>query len=227
MKLWENSTKGTQISAAGGSVQFPTSDLDKTIWVEATAPSASLRDIVLTLTYKNCKDTVKATAVWVTKTARAPWYKRQAPDGFPDNPVPGPGGDLPDLTDTDLLSLIADRRAADGSRYGQGTKTEVLGDDKQVGGRILYEFQIMPAGVEALGVVFDATRQIEWRGYVIFSGKSQLRSIGALDFPWNQTPVLDNELPNDDGQDFDEQNVPVNDVVDLHANPFFERHSLY
>ncbi len=221
VKLWTDPTKETEVTLNGGAVQYPTSELDKTLWIEALSASASLRDIVLQLEYQGRIDTVKATAVWVTKTARSPWHIRQAADGFPNNPVPGPGNDLPDLTEQDLIDYInksyengewAGYRAADGSRYGFGTMQEENGggDDEMIGGRILYEFKIAPPGAEELDVVFDVTRQVQYRDYCIFNGSGTLTPCGSDEFPWLRSPVDDNELPNDDAYADGEQNTPVN-----------------
>jgi hypothetical protein len=82
--------------------------------------------------------------------------------------------------------------------------------DTWIGGRILHEYEIHPAGVEALGVVFDVTRQIEYRDYYITNGTGIKSPDGQKTFPWLQTPPKDNESPNDDEHDDDEQNTPAN-----------------
>lgn len=220
VKLWEQSTKVTPFTLTGGKRDIPTSQLPKTLWVEARSASASIRDIVIELKYKCAKDVVKATAVWVTKTDRSPWCTRQSADGFPDNPVPGAGKDLPDVDSASILTLINDYapngfRAANGSRYGYGTfaANAAGGTEARIGGRILYEFEVHPAGVEALGVVFDVTRQVERRSWYIIIAHGTLNTDAndpPEDFPWKQAPVRDNELGNDDISSDDEDNVPKN-----------------
>jgi hypothetical protein len=64
VKFWEKSTKETEITDR----EFATANLPRTVWVEVRAPSNALRDIVIELQYKECKDTVKATGIWVEKT---------------------------------------------------------------------------------------------------------------------------------------------------------------
>jgi len=66
--LWQESTKVNQIELVGDSVQFPTADLPKTIWAEATDSSQTIRDIQLSLHYGSESDTVAATGTWVVQT---------------------------------------------------------------------------------------------------------------------------------------------------------------
>ena len=64
VKLWSTSTKGTAVT----DLSFEASELPKTLWAEATSDSAALRDITLTLTWNGMSDTVRATAIWATKS---------------------------------------------------------------------------------------------------------------------------------------------------------------
>ncbi len=75
VKIWEEATKVTEVELTAGEIEFAVADLPatKTLYVEARAASSSLRDIEIQWHYKGAKDTVKATGVWVTKTARSPW----------------------------------------------------------------------------------------------------------------------------------------------------------
>ena len=66
--LWKESTHQNKHTLTSGSITFPTTDLDKTIWVELTAASVTLRDVTLTLTYGGATDTVRATGIWATRT---------------------------------------------------------------------------------------------------------------------------------------------------------------
>ncbi|MEO5368146.1 MAG: hypothetical protein H7831_17700, partial [Magnetococcus sp. WYHC-3] len=221
VKIWEKSTKETEVALTSGEKEFNTSDLDKTLWIEAQSVSTGLRDIVLELEYNGHKDTVKATGIWVIKTARTPWCVRQATSGFPGNPRIGPPltpsgtSELPDCDEINIWNLInVTYIACDGSRYGEGTFAKRGINDVMIGGRILWEFEIMPHGASALGAVFDVTRQKERRYRQIAWGSGTLTSIPGLpdlDFPENQSPKKDNEMPTDDGDSSDEDNVPLND----------------
>jgi len=208
IKLWEKSTKEKEITVdKNKEVEFKTDDLPKTLWIEARSPSAKPRDIELELEYKGTKDKVLATAVWVAKSRV--FAKRQAKDGFPDNPVPGPGKDLPELTKATVLDNILEDKAVDGSRYGHGFFDAMGKVDRRYGGRILWEFKTQPEGLESLGVEFDVTRQIQYRLFAIVNGKTIAKEpFSQKTFPWLQTPAKDNEEPNDDGNDDDEQNQP-------------------
>jgi hypothetical protein len=217
VRVWKNSWKETEVVLPA---TFATNQLPMTLYVEATAASTALRDISLKLEYNKKWDVVNATAAWVTKTARSPWCIRQAKDGFPNNPVPGPRKDLPNLTNPLLLKSIDYFRAQDGSRYGHGTMATDGTEDIYYGGRILFEFQVQPPGVEGLGVVFDVTRQIHGQSYVIQSPKGALSPFFAKRFPWLQSPPQDNEAPNDDNHSNDEQNKPEKGLLYSADAPF-------
>lgn len=217
VKLWEKSTKETEIELAGGKVEFDTSDLDKTIWVEASALSGSLRDIELELEYKGLKDKVKATGLWVAKTRT---FSTRAAAGA-NNTVPA-NLDRVFLSDDITMNAVA----VDGSHYGVGpferrTVNQVL-VDTLTGGRILFEFEIKPHGVEDLGVIFDLTRQLEARDKEIVSGSGTLAvatGLPDLDFPEDETPKKDNETPNDDGTTSDEDNAHKNHFIYTFDSP--------
>jgi hypothetical protein len=68
-KLWEKSTKENHIALIDGQVTFPTSQLDKTIWVELPAVSEQVGDVRLEMHYGSRFDKVVATGIWVTRTA--------------------------------------------------------------------------------------------------------------------------------------------------------------
>jgi hypothetical protein len=74
IKLWAKPTKETAITLTDGKLTVPSAELPKTVWIEATSVSATMRDIVIKVghedpTGKFTDDlaTVKATAVWVTQ----------------------------------------------------------------------------------------------------------------------------------------------------------------
>jgi hypothetical protein len=83
----------------------------------------------------------------------------------------------------------------------------------------VYEFEVKPNGAEDLDVVFDVTRQIEKRYYLIANGSGTVSAGATEDFPWLQTPVKDNELPNDDTGSTDEDNTPLNSHIYVFDSP--------
>lgn len=190
---------------------------DVTWWLEATAPSTSIRDIVIYYRYQppgapnwdgTTIDSATATAVWVTKNNA--WFTRFGGVDASKNPKPGVGGDLPDLVNESVIGFINQSIALDTSRYGYGAFERNLAGtlDTRYGGRILFEFKVAPANVDTkLGVVLDVTRQRQFNDYTLENGSSTF-SVTADRFPWLQSPVKDNELPNDDTGDKDEQNIP-------------------
>ena len=139
VKLWEESTKETEILLTNGTVEFPTSTLPKTLWVEALAPSSSLRDIVLELEYRGCRDTVKGTGIWAVCTG----IKHENSDSYADWP------DIP----TNVKNFIDDSGGF-GLRYDSG------GEYRNV---ITFQFTVYPSGIGAVNnVKFDITRQIHY-----------------------------------------------------------------
>ncbi|MFN0021357.1 MAG: Calx-beta domain-containing protein [Pirellulaceae bacterium] len=70
VSFWTESTKQTAVDMDSYLNTWVNDELSKTVWVEATAPSATIRDIRLELRYPGAvPDSVRATAVWATKTA--------------------------------------------------------------------------------------------------------------------------------------------------------------
>jgi len=61
VKLWKSADKAIGEET---STTFSTADLPLTRWVESRQQSGVLRDLVLEMEYHDCKDTVKATAIW-------------------------------------------------------------------------------------------------------------------------------------------------------------------
>ena len=221
VRLWKFPTKKVlidEVVIGEKAWSIPTSTLPKTFWVEAISPSDQLRDIEIKLEYQGKSDTVHATAVWVRKSSRSPWRVRESQNGLPNNPVPGPGKDLPDLIDANCAALInITRISADGSRYGQGTHTKPGAADTLYGGRILYEFEVLPPedathrSVHDLGVRFDCTRQVQYRDWAIYIGSGQVNSTGSADFP--DEAGQDNEVANDDDGTQGESNRPSHDRI--------------
>lgn len=198
---------------------FLTSELPVTMWVEAVMPTG-LRQIGYQLKYQGAEDLVKATAVWVRLNKA---YYTRASSGD-ENKIPD------NLDNTDVLYLrkqtIINYQASDGSYYGFGPYDETAGEDTTFGGRILFEWQIQPSGVDnelkELGVLFDVTRQVKSRDYFIESGEQNLPVVtppnsdeptNKQEFPENQNPRKDNETPNDNGNKRDEDNIPCNSMI--------------
>lgn len=225
--LWQTSTKDkdTEVTLTDGKVEYDTTALPKTLWIEARAVSAALMDIVLKAEYKGASDTVKATALWVQKTNRPanqglnPWRVRQAGEnsGFPNNPKPV--DDLQDISDLSFTRVvITNNIALDGSFYGFGTFGKKFSpnenEDVKIGGRILWEFEVFPHGVYDLGARFDLTRQREWKLWKIIAGVAVPIATESGKFPWQQNPIKDNELPNDDAiGEGGKQKTPINDHI--------------
>jgi hypothetical protein len=223
-KVWERPTKETQVNLPK---QYTVANMPAegvTVWIEATNYSSALQDIGLKLAGPNSRDDfVKATAAWVEKTTRPanqgnnPWCTRQGNDGFPHNPVPDVGNDLPHLTKQSVIDYIdkdyPKYRAKDGSRYGHGFCARQSGIDQAYGGRILYELKVLPTNIETIGVTFDTTRQIQYYDYFITNGTGTVTLRGSKKFPWLETTPRDKEEPNDDSHSADEDNTPSDQLI--------------
>ena len=76
IKFWEKSTKETAVPLTGNAFYVLPAALPRTVWVEATAASTTLRDIEIRLGYETPSpqtltdnvDAVRATAIWVTRS---------------------------------------------------------------------------------------------------------------------------------------------------------------
>lgn len=213
VKLWANSTKVMPVTLTGGSVTFPASQLPKVYYIEAVGVSASLRDIKIQASFNGNTDYVVATAVWLTNTNT--WNSNTS------TPIPG-SASLPDCDWLGLVSSINYRwiSASTNQRYGfgpfySGTNhplSSTLGsNNKENGGRIMFEFTISPPGADQL-VSVDVTRQRKNRSYTISEWFQSPLSINSTDFPWEGSD--DNEMPNDDtNQILDEDNGITNNKV--------------
>jgi len=159
-------------------------------------------------------DKVRATALWLKMTDRSPWSKKQTSSGFPNNP--DPDIDLPELDEFGIINSINDVFiSANGSRYGQGTQVKVGEVDTFFGGKILFEFEIKPLGVQKLGVIFDSTRQLKNREHILLQDTTPLvdSTLEHLrNYPWLWETPADNETPNDDDEtasSLGEDNIPT------------------
>jgi hypothetical protein len=223
IKLWEHKTKKNQInttqSSSGKFAEFNASELPKDIWVEACSVSTALRDIKIKAEYMGASDIVSATALWVE-------HKR----ALTTRASSGAANELPENLDESTVRNYIMRlwtagniafKSSDGSHYGVGTMAGMYsGDnpfsghpifsDQLIGGRILHEFEIFPHNVDSLGVIFDVTRQVESKRWIIGKNKNFFSLQDTRTFPDNQAPKKDIEAPNDDGESYDEDNIPNN-----------------
>lgn len=196
VKFWESESKGTEIPQQSGSISFPipagTTGLDKTLWVEATAASKVVRDIVIEEIWKDGTgkehpptDKVRATAVWVEMTAsrnsssNALW---QDADG------------------ADINNLYTNTIGTFGINFSP--------PDGRIHYSIGFEFTVKPTGIaKEPNVKFDVTRQLE-RRYFVPSGNAWSPE---LPNEWESFPSGD--VANDDTRDIDEDNIPKNDHI--------------
>ena len=180
-RLWQSSTKGTPVPLVNGAAEFTLGSLPKTIYVETTTTSPTLRSISIELDYKGNKDTVKATGVWAEVVA-SELTTRSAPWVLADtiwSAMPNPPRDLfeDEVGGTGLTS------------YG-------------IRNAIIIKFGVLPAGVgNEQAVAFDVTRQA--------SGRIWEKS--SFTTPWELTPPTvdfpaNNEEANDDIGGNDESN---------------------
>jgi hypothetical protein len=177
-KLWEQSTKVTEVELSSGIVQFSTSQLDKTLWVEITSPSQSLRDVTLQLSYQGFSDTVKATGIWVTEA------------------------------DVAVKSDIASTNWADMTdppknmidRYG-GFGCRPVSTNYGIRNVIGFRFQLRPVGVGALtaNVRVDVGRQKEGRSWFQLPNASWSANEPDV-FPDNNEDANDDDLDTDESQ---------------------------
>lgn len=213
VKFWANSTKVTPVNLIGGSVTFPASQLPKVYYIEAVSVSASLRDIKIKASFNGNSDYVVATAVWFTNTNT--WSSNAS------SPIPG-SASLPDCNSEALVNSINNRwvSASTNQIYGfgpfyKGTPHPLIpalgSNNKENGGRILFEFTLSPANAGQL-VSVDVTRQRKNRSYTISEWFQSPLSINSTDFPWEGSD--DNEMPNDDTSHLlDEDNDITNNKV--------------
>jgi len=184
VKIWEQSKKVSEVTLTGGAIEFNTTDLDKTLWVEARSKSGTLRDIELELEYKGCKDAVKATGLWVERT------------NFRNT-----GSSL--SADADGAAIQASF-AAVGGHLGATNITPKTNNGMEM------EMTVYPAGIGSEpGIVFDITRQEQTKAWRI-DGTNVTEIIQADLHP--DFPSKDEE-PNDDAGISDEDNVPNNNHI--------------
>jgi hypothetical protein len=214
--FWTKSWKETQLPTT---YIFPASELEKTIYFEATKPSINLGDIDISVTYNGKFDNVKATAVWVENT--------QVFSSNSSFPIPGTVGMLVNLDEPQLLKRLnnlwisknMDRFGHENCRYSDwkylATNYVDKGDyDKSFGGRILFEYKVLPVDAGKL-VNFDISRQRKTRTYKNKYGTNSFTPdiLNNIDFPEEYSPKQNKELPNDDDYGTDEDNTPKKDFI--------------
>lgn len=185
-RFWESSTKVNPVPLVNGAAEFTLSNLPKTIYVETTATSPSLRSISIELDYKGSKDTVKATGVWVQFSGAAHDTK-------------------------DAASLFADPVWSDTTAQPRdwidgrgGTGLRPINTTNGVVNAILIKFTLLPSGVAgSQNVSFDITRQAEGRMWTqVEGGTPTLIPEATRTFPNS------NEQPNDAIHNDDESVSP-------------------
>ncbi len=199
-------------------VTFKCKDLPKDLFVEATTQSSQVRDIEIRIDYKNQHDKVRATAIWVD--CPQSWHTRcpinePSCDQALDNPLAGQGT-LINLDAGGLKSTInTTRNSKDGSRYGHGYNGVVVDGnpkDDHFGGRILFEFSILPllnnAEYVELGVEFDCTRRRRIREFSAIHGDKPIETDNEI-FPFQ----LDDANDDQNSNNADEDNLPNNGLL--------------
>jgi hypothetical protein len=180
VKIWQQSKKVTQVTLTGGAVEFNTSDLDKTLWVEARSKSGALRDIALELEYKGCKDAVKATGVWGDTTQSI-----------------HNTGDTYTIW-TDITTPPKDRLDYFGGAIGLRPI-----DAKGVRNVIAVQFTVYPSGIgNETGVKFDLTRR-KHRGSWYQDGANPVQA-DIVTWPTQNEEANDDPIP-----EIDESSSPT------------------
>ncbi|NOT38410.1 MAG: hypothetical protein HOP11_13645 [Saprospiraceae bacterium] len=217
--FWDSPTKNNKINT----LSFAINTLPKTIWVEAIETSLSVRDIEI-FAYINTvepsmeQDKVRATAIWCEKfqvyyrdAANTPLSRFQLPD--PKNL------NVDNITMLDIVN-IQNYWNPDMTRYGYGpfaNHQPYLYSPKLSGGRILFQFVVLPIGITKefndLNIMMDISRRIE-------SYHQHMLTSNILINDFEPLP-LSIELPNDDPEDIDCPIKPGTacDALDEDANP--------
>jgi hypothetical protein len=201
VKFWEDKEKKTAIPLTNGAVFFdiPAGGLNKDLWVEATAASATVRDIEIWEGYQDAQgnlqdglDKVKATAIWLEPGANGIITA--------GNAVPG---NLDDATAKQTFQTLHD------SKFGIFNASP---GKSQFSYSIGFEFKVKPAGIgNEPGIKFDVSRQRETAAWI-------KDNQGWFGNPAGAFPTTPDE-PNDDNHTADEDNSPTNDHIYSLDNP--------
>ena|GEM_PF-5287712 len=181
IKVWDSATKGTEVTI---SRQYPTNELPKTLWIEARATSAGLRDIGLQLEYKGAKDVVRATGIWVTHNRMLFSPTDVLPPDMGANILPGYAP---------LLTPL-----------GQHTSPAPIG----ITNALVNEFTVAPSGVGSEpGIVFDVTRQMVNKSFFTRTNDT----IAVIDKPDETGDIANDEVVG--GTNDDNDNSPTNNHI--------------
>ena len=195
LEFWEKSTKETKVPRVGTDVFIECANLPKTIWVEVTNHSATLRDIEMHIGWETPDgqlvddlDTVKATAVWAEKTdakhtnGDALWMDAGNP----------------------LMNIFNDSL---GGVFGPNFTTAQSGSFHFTIG---FEFTVKPTGIgQEPGVAFDITRDIAHKDWSINGNAVLPEIIAGKDDDFDAGDVSDD----DSVPEVDEDILPSNDKI--------------
>jgi hypothetical protein len=197
VKFWDKKTKETAVPLTSGAIFINSSDLPKTLWVEATAVSGSVRDIYLKLGYEltvggalvDDIDRVKATAVWATNT------------------------ELRNLSSQTLWSEVNDPLIINNWNLNYGGGPFGIHYDNApvgIGYTIGFQFTVLPTGIGNENMVkFDVTRQLEGKIWTL----NRILIPIAVQLEFDES-FPSGDLANDNvniGPDRDNDNTPTND----------------
>lgn len=184
IKLWRTPNKVLSTDEVTLPATISSSELPITLYVEALEPSQTVRDIVLTASYGNKQDIVRATAYWVDLVNTY-----------------GETTDDPDLVGLGVNECIKfqinNNVQGSSSKYGFGK----FRNNTKLGGRILFEWQVLPSDHLAYNLIsIDGTRQRSTRNWSVDmnlpTGPDCNFVLKEVKFPFDDN--MDNELPNDD-----------------------------
>jgi hypothetical protein len=200
IKIWTTPEKaiGTQINLP---LTINATTLPKTWYIEATEPSTSVRDIIISATYQGKKEIVKATAVWVVL--------EETYDNASDNPdinALGVGGCI--------KGRIKNNISPDGTKFGFGPFG--IGKTEKIGSRILFQWRLLPS--DAYNIVqVDGTRQRSTKNWSVnmdlISGPDCKFVLKTEPFPFDANEDI--EMPNDDKSNGPEEDEKCDDNKDV------------
>lgn len=215
IKLWKFRNK---MEAA--KLIYKCSELPIDVFVEALQPSESVRDIEIKMDYKTQSDIVSITAIWVE--FKKSWHTR-CPFNDPScdqgtaNPVAGANsGILSNMSGEINNTINSVRNSKDGSRFGHGYNGVIVvngvNKDNNFGGRILFEFNVLPKLSESeyqdLGINFDCTRRKHVREFYSNHGDAPMLKFEEA-FPFQYDSASDDNNNNIN----DEDNSPSDGLI--------------
>ncbi len=211
--FYNKSTKGPKIT----NLKFDATK-NTIIWVEAISESLSVRDIIIKARAGGIvKDEVKATAIWVQK--KNVFYTRSA--------TPTPNGSSLSINKKSMLDYILYySNATDGTWWGFGSYRPIppnaypkphnnITGDGFFGGRILYEYELLPTDVHLellnLGISYDLTRRISRNSSFLKYNSFKFKQIISAHKAQNEEANDDEEKlpPNGPGDFLDEDETPT------------------